>query len=176
MLSAKCMFNFKTAIDDVVISDINKEDLIDVRQWLNSQKDMDKDFENKGITFEEMLERFLEYYISENEIFFKITKDKKIIGIFKGRFEFKDINQFIIWYFLIDKKHRNKGIGTKIITKLIEYSKEKMNIDEICSVTIKDNYDGIRFWKNLGFKEMRIVKDFFDRGNKTKDMIILKKN
>lgn len=170
------MFNLKAVIDDIVISEINKEDLIYVRLWINSQNDIDKNFNSKPVTFEEILERFLEYYISENEIFLKITKDKKIIGIFKGRFEFKDINQFIIWYFLIDEKYRNKGIGSKIITNLIEYSKNKMNIDEICSVTIKDNYNGIRFWENLGFKQMRTVKGFFEMGNTTKDMIILKRH
>ncbi|WP_051986293.1 GNAT family N-acetyltransferase [Clostridium amazonitimonense] len=169
------MFNLEIFLEDIVVTDVNKEDLIYIQKWINSQKDIDESFNSKPLQFKEILERFLEYYISENEIFLKITKDNEIIGIFKGRVEFKKTNELIIWYFLIDKKHRDKGLGFKIISKLMEYVQKNMNITEFSSVAAEGNCQGIRFWRKLGFEPVRVAKNFFKVEEKQKDMIVLKR-
>ncbi|KOC39932.1 GNAT family acetyltransferase, partial [Clostridium botulinum] len=60
-------------------------------------------------------------YFNECEFVVKINKKNKLIGIFKGRTEFKNPNDVWIKYFLIDKEYRNYGLGSKVLNEILKY-------------------------------------------------------
>ncbi len=170
------MFVMELQFDDIKISSIDKEDLITIQQWINSQEDIDESFNKRPLPFEDFFERFLEYYMSDNELFLKMEKNNNIIGIFKGRVEFKKDSELIIWYFMIDKDYRKSGLGTKILNSILHYFSQNLSINYFSAVVMEGNKEGLNFWNYNGFKAIRVAKDFFQIEKEPKDMIVLQKS
>ena len=105
--------------------------------------------------------RFLEYYVTEDESFIKVTRNGEIIAVFKGRFEFNKKKELFIWLFIIEKRLRNEGVGTEIINEILECFKKQFNINMVQVGVVEKNIDGISFWKSLGFETRRISENFF---------------
>ncbi|MCM0648969.1 GNAT family N-acetyltransferase [Clostridium swellfunianum] len=169
------MFDMNVNIDDdIYIRSVKKEDVVSIQKWINNQNYNLNDKE-KPLGLKEIYERFLEYYVSEGEFFLKINKGDALIGILKGRIEFKNPNEVWIWYFLIDKECRNKGIGSKIVEGVENYFNQGFGIyDFYCGVCEQDT-KFLRFWNKNGYRLMRISKGFFKVDEQYKDMMIFKK-
>lgn len=168
------MFDINLSFEDIKITSVEKEDLVLIQKWINIQ-DIDESFNKKPLPFKDFFERFLEYYVSENEMFLKIEKQHNIIGIFKGRMEFKKTNEMIIWYFLMDNRYRNIGIGSKIVKHIVDYAHINMNIDDFSVMVMDGNHKALSFWHKQGFELIRVAKDFFQVEEKQKDMMVLRK-
>ncbi|MFL0267777.1 GNAT family N-acetyltransferase [Candidatus Clostridium radicumherbarum] len=166
------MFDVDFYIEDISVSSIEKEDVILVQHWINNQYINSEN--EKPLMFNDFYERFLEYYVSENEFFLKIEMEDKLIGVIKGRIEFKNINEVWLWYYLLDKDYRNKGIGSKIIEAMIKYFNVELGIFDFYAVVSERDTDIYNFWKKSSFKKIRVSKDFFNISGEDMDMIILK--
>jgi hypothetical protein len=165
------MLEVELRFNDIDISNITKGDLPIVQKWMRLQNQ----FVHDETDLQELKERFLESYISECEFFLKINKKDELIGIIKGRLEFKNPNEAWIWSFHLDNKYKTTKMNNEIVEKLLEYFLEWYGIDIFCTRIIKSDEEGLSFWKSIGFKSIRMVKDFYSINGKYMDMLIMKK-
>lgn len=162
------MFDVDIIFDGITVSGIDKSDILKIQHWMNSQRDVE-------VNFKDFFERFVEYYMSENEVFLKIERENKILGLLKGRIEFKNNNEFLIWYYIIDDKYRGKGIGSLILNSIQNYFIKEFNIKDFFAIVNEDNKQGLRFWNKNHFYLLRVAKDFFEKDHEMKDMFVLKR-
>ncbi len=170
------MLDLTLKSDDIIISSIGKEDALKVQRLIEGQEDyLDEDSYINSIRFDEFMKRFIEYYITENEIFFKILMDDEIIGVVKGRLEGKEDKELFLWFFMLDSKYRGLGMGKAILNILIDYFNHTLGVKIFSSGVCSCNDKAIRFWENNGFKPVRVTKNFFEEMENNKDLIIFKK-
>lgn len=62
----------------------------------------------------------------------------------------------------VKKEKRGKGIGTILTEKLISKGKNK-SIDKFTLEVRENNINAIKMYKKIGFKEVGIRKDFYDK-------------
>jgi len=153
-------FNF----DGIEVTNILQEDLAAIIK----RSESDKHFELTRLN-----ERFLESYLSECEYFLKISMDDSLIGLIKGRVEFKKPHEAWIWFYYIDEEKNRNGLDISLAWNLMEYLNDEYGvIDFYIRVTVEDHM-AIEFWKKLGFKPQRAVKDFYYIDGQSMDMLIL---
>lgn len=165
------MLDIHIQFDDIEMSNINEEDLSGVQKWMECQKNFFKEETNLN----DLRERFLESYISECEFFLKINQNLKLIGILKGRLEFKNPNEAWIWYFYINDNYRNTELNSATAKKIIKYFSDEYGINSFFIRIMKEDKESVDFWKSLGFVSIRLVKNFYSIHGEYKDMIIMKK-
>ncbi|NMM64527.1 GNAT family N-acetyltransferase [Clostridium sp. P21] len=165
------MLDIEVKFHDIEISNINKEDLEQVQKWMELQKS----FLREETDADDLKERFLESYISECEFFLKINKNSKLIGILKGRLEFKNPSEAWIWFFYLDDNYRNTELTNATARNIMKYFYSEYGVNIFLTRIIKDDIESINFWKGLEFKSIRIVKNFYKIHDEYKDMIIMKK-
>lgn len=167
------MFDISFEFDDINITSLESSDLPHIQKWLNQQSNF---YINDGnpIDSKELHERFLEYYVSEEEFFLKIEKSHKLIGLLKGRIEFKNNNNVWIWYFIIDSSYREKGIGSRILSELRRYFKKNYGIYDFYTGIVENDIQALRFWNRNNFTLLRVSEDYFSTEDKKINMLILK--
>lgn len=164
--------SFDIKDEDIKVLSIEKSDLLNTQIWINNQEG--EYFQNK-IQIDDLYERYLEYYISENEFFLKINKHNKLIGILKGRVEFKNPNIVWIKLFVIDEQFRSMGIGSKIINEFSQHFFNNYNIKRFYIGLIQKNYRALNFFEKNKFKIIRIVDSFSNTYNQENSLLILKR-
>ncbi len=70
----------------------------------------------------------------------------------------------------LDCKIRNKGFGTKLISKVIENAREKQ-CRRIWLITTNDNANAIRFYQKRGFEWVGFYKDAMEKSRQLKPEI-----
>lgn len=170
------MFDVNLSFDDVCISSIMKEDIKLIERLLNSQKCCIDSNIQFSIDQDELYQKFLEYYMNECEFFLKINKAGSLSGILKGRIEFKNPNEVWIWYFLLDGNIRGEGLENKVIDNIMLYFNKVYGIRDFFTGVQSRNENILRFWKDNGYKVIRISQDFYDLKEGHGDMLILKRN
>ena len=165
------MLELEINFNDINVSNVEKKDLTQIQAWM----EVEKQFAYGENSLEELYERYLESYISECEFFLKINKKNELIGILKGRLEFKNPNEVWIWFFYLNNEYRTIDVGVKIIQELINYFFDEYGIEICFTRIIKDDGENVGFWKNIGFNIVRMVKDFYCIDGKYMDMLIMKK-
>jgi RimJ/RimL family protein N-acetyltransferase len=169
------MFDINICFEDISISSIEREDVIQIQKWINSQDIYNGSALVKPLDLEEFVERFIEYYMSENEFFLKIKKSDELIGVFKGRVEFKNPNEVMIWCYIINNSVRGMGYGTKILNNILLYFKNNLGIATFSTGIVEGNSKAMRFWNKSRFNLLRISKNFFNIDGKEFDMLIFKR-
>lgn len=165
------MLDVEIKFKDIRISNVKGKDLIEIQSWMETNNDFLKEESN----FEDLRNRFLESYISQCEFFFKIEKDKKLLGILKGRIEFKIQNELWIWFFYVDNKYRYEDLRSTIINSVINYFFKKYGVNIFFARVIRNEPDNINFWKNIGFNVTRIVRNFYNINGENIDMVLMKR-
>ncbi len=95
-------------------------------------------------------------YEKEQEKFYKIMFENKIVGFFMLE-KCSDAHPYYIDYFAIFKEYQNKGFGTETIKKMLQ---EIANEDGLCIEIEKadeNNTNTLRrakFYENLGFEKI----------------------
>lgn len=167
------MFDVHIQLEDINISSIEKQDVLDIQKWINYQNCNSTDID-EPLPLKEFYERFLEYYISESEFFLKINQGDKLIGVLKGRIEFKNTNEVWLRYFLLDHNLRGRGIGSKIINNIKDYFSNNLGIDSFYTGVCEKDTRILKFWKKNNFQLFRISKNYFDNDGQELDMIIMR--
>lgn len=170
------MFDVNLNFDDVSISSIMKEDIKLIEHLLSSQKCCIDLSTQLTIDRDELYQRFLEYYMNECEFFLKINKAGNLSGILKGRIEFKNPNEVWIWYFLLDDDLKSKDLENRVIDNIMLYFNKVYGIRDFFTGVQNKSENIIRFWKDNGFKVIRVSQDFYDKNDGYADMLILKRN
>lgn len=114
-----------------------------------------KEWDNfKGILPDDLIEPE-----SEEDILKDIKKEKiyviaedsnQIVGVCYIDISFIKLKSIRLGNMIIKSNYRNKGIGTKIINKVIEFAKTN-NVKKIWLWTQEELTDAIHFYKNKGF-------------------------
>lgn len=137
------MFYIDLEFEDIRICSVEKEDLSGIYAWITHEED--------SLEESQFYERFLEYYLSECEFFLKINKNNNLIGVIKGKVEFKNPNEVWIRYFSLDSKERNRGLGSKILRNIIKYFFMDCSIWNFYAEIKEVNSESLIFWKKNGF-------------------------
>lgn len=165
------MIDIEITFKDINVSNIEKKDLPQIHTWMK----LENQFIDKENNLKDLNERFLESYISECEFFLKITKGNTLIGIIKGRLEFKSLNEMWIWFFYLNDKYQSTGLNYDIINELMNYFSEEYDVSIFFTRLLNNDHENVNFWKDIGFRIVRMVKSFYDIGGKYIDMLIMKK-
>ncbi len=146
----------KTLNANALIKFSESNGLHDIRSWTNTEKIQSYLDSGEYIGF-----------IARN---FDENNSNPIVGAIMGGFE----EEGRIWLELIvvSKNYRRKGIGGGLINKIFKKGKEKEF--RACFVDVDDdNYDAIKFYKKLGFKQVGKI-DYYYYDNK--NALIFMKN
>ncbi|WP_368488550.1 GNAT family N-acetyltransferase [Clostridium sp. BJN0013] len=165
------MLDVEINLKDIRISSVEEKDLIGIQKWMETNNA----FLKEESALEELKNRFLESYISECEFFFKIEKSEKLVGILKGRVEFKKQNELWIWFFYLDNICNSEDLRSVVIKYLMNYFNKIYGVNIFFARVIKDEADNVNFWKDIGFSLARMVKNFYNVNGKYIDMMLMKK-
>lgn len=120
-----------------MIVDLNELNIDSLSHPLLSKKDIKHDLENNP--FGKCI-----FYVENNEIIAYLY--------YSDIYERAEINQIEV-----KEKHRNCGIGTKLLEHLIKNVKKNITLE-----VKKDNYPAIKIYKKQGFKECAIRKGYYN--------------
>jgi len=144
------MFDIKINSDKIKITSIEKQDLGNIYKWIICQVEPINN--NLGFINEaEFYEKFVEYYLNECEIFLKVEILNKLIGILKGRVEFKNPNEVWLNYIFLNQENRNLGLGSRILKEIIGYFGKDFGIINFFVKIEEDNFITFDFWKKNKF-------------------------
>ena len=134
---------------------------------INFQDNFEKDFYDLNI-------EWLEYFFQVEEYDYKVLSNSKKYIINKGGKIFfaesagniigtvalmptKNKLVFELTKMAVKPEYRNKGIGTKLLKKCIDYSKSN-NHSSIILYSNKKLNNAIHLYRNFGFKEIKMEK------------------
>ena len=168
------MFNIDIEFDDVSIRNVEKEDIFKIENWVNNQQGFNIE---AGVNYgtREFYERYLEYCVSEGEYFLKVLCGSELIGIIKGRIEFKNPNEVWIMCYLIEISLYDADLSTTIINEFLEHLYKNYGICNFYTFVSANNYKMLKLWKNNKFEISRVTNSFFEINNKDQDILILKR-
>ncbi|MEA4827948.1 MAG: GNAT family N-acetyltransferase [Clostridium sp.] len=152
------MFDIKLKFNEIEIVSIEKEDLLNIYKWLKNESEYMNEYDMNLVDELQFYERFLEYYVSECEFFLKINQCNQLIGIIKGRIEFKNPNEVWITYFILDSNVRNAGLGSEILQAIVKYFNKDFGIVNFYA-KIEEFSQSIDFWKKNNFSILKIYKN-----------------
>ena len=168
------MFNIDIKFDDVRIMSVEKEDVFEIENWINNQQAFNIDA-RKNYGIKEFYERYLECYMSEGEYFLKVLRGRELIGIIKGRIEFKNPNEVWIMCYLIEFKLYDDDISSTIINEFLKHLYKNYGIRNFYTFVSANNHAMLRLWKNNDFEISRVTSNFLETDSEKKDILILKK-
>ena len=94
----------------------------------------------------------------KNQIFYGYYEDNNIIGFIHLTISFDEAD---IVNVIVQKQYRNQGIGSSLISHSIKENKlQKLNLE-----VKESNNNAIKFYENLGFKKIRIIKNYYGNEN-----------
>lgn len=161
-------------IDNMIITSVQKEDMRCIEEYFKNQYKA----QDEGISINNIYEKFLEYYVSENEFFLKINdkETNEFFGIIKGRVDFKNPHEAWIWSIFLNESMRNMGLGSIILENLSVYLKEEYGVRCFYTRILKDDNFKLNFWTKNGYEIIRFSEDYCKINDKKINMFILKKS
>lgn len=168
------MFNIDIVSHDISIMNVEKEDMLKIQKWINNQRVLNV-YAKKNYGIKDFYERYLEYYVSEGEYFVKVLSESELIGIIKGRIEFKNPNEVWIMCYLIEIKLYSTDLATLIINKFLTHLYENYGMRNFYTFVSVNNLEMLELWKNNDFKISRVTNNFLEVDGKDKDILILRK-
>jgi len=168
------MFNIDIKFDGISIMNVEKEDIFEIQNWVNNQQVFNIDAQ-KNYGIKEFYERYLEYYVSEGEYFLKVLCGSELIGIIKGRIEFKNPNEVWIMCYLIEFSLYETETSTIIINEFLKHLYKNYGIRKFYTFVSANNHWMLKLWKNNNFEISRVTSNFLELDSEEKDILILKK-
>ncbi|MFX1451469.1 MAG: GNAT family N-acetyltransferase [Promethearchaeota archaeon] len=121
-------------------------------------------FENDGYSIY-FLTQGLEFL--SNSIF--VAEENKLIGYILGALDQKDSNVGWFLNIAVMKGNQGKGIGYKLLEKLMDFFKES-RCKEVHLTVTPNNLGAIHLYEKFKFKKIKIIKDYFGKG---KDRLLM---
>ncbi len=134
---------------------------ISARDYNNSKREMWNIFRKSSYK----IYRFVDSYV--------IELNKEIIGyggIWSAKYDPKRFS--MLDWFVIDKYHREMGLGHQLMKFLFKRAQAR-KIRYIYVETWPENKNAVKFYKNLGFKQICKIPEYYDDET---DLIILLKD
>ncbi len=164
---------------NLVITQILKKHLKDAHKIYNYYiENSYSNFEEKKISFKDFILNYKK--ITKQKLPYLVAIfDKKVVGIayinkFRDKSGYKFAFENTIY---INNKYVKKGIGLKLLKKLILVSKKNKNIKKIVAVIAGiDSSGSIKIHKKTGFKKCGLLKKIGFKNGKWIDSIIMQKD
>jgi len=170
------MFKVSINYKDINISSVMMEDIKCIQKWFNEKNQLVYYGNDDYLEISELNEIFVEYYVSESEIFLKISKENKLIGLFKGRLEFKDKNIIWISCFVLEHLYLDNNEENVILDEILKFFLHNYGISEfLIGISVKEK-ETLNLLKSNGFKLVRISNDFLISNEDSPNTMIMKKN
>ena len=134
-------------MENLIIDKMNLKDFEQIKE--NLQKDFD-DFWNANI---------LESELKNNNSLYFVAKNKNEIVGFIGII--KNVDFVEILNIVVKKDFRNKGIGNKLLQKIIEVVKE-MEMQEIYLEVNEKNENAIKLYEKNNFEKIGVRKKYYN--------------
>ena len=140
---------------------------------------------NSYANFEENSMKFIDFYqnfknITDSNLPYIVAlDDKRVIGIaYLNKFRDKSGYRFAFENTIyVSNDYIKKGIGSKLLEKLIDISKKNTNIKKIVAVIgSKDNKGSLKIHQKYGFKKSGVLKKIGFKNNTWIDAILMQKN
>lgn len=130
--------------------DLKGEDIHDVLKFLNNVKE---------VKISE--EHLKQYVLNPKTHTAKIIKEgKRVIGYISGQVIPPEAEIFDI---AVEKNHRRRGLGKKLMT-IIEHEFKEKKADKVFLDVAKDNSNALNFYVHHGYKNVGTRKDYYGRG------------
>ena len=134
-------------LENLIIEKMNLKDFEQIKK--NLQKDFD-DFWNANILESELKNNNSLYFVAKNK-----NEILGFIGIIKN-FDFVEVLNIVV-----KKDFRNKGIGNKLLQKIIEVVKE-MEMQEIYLEVNEKNENAIKLYEKNNFEKIGVRKKYYN--------------
>ncbi|MCY6354950.1 GNAT family N-acetyltransferase [Clostridium sp. ZS2-4] len=153
------MFDIRLKFENIEILSIEKEDLESIYKWYVKEENFLYKRQQETMNKNQFYERFLEYYLSECEFFLKIIRNKQLIGIIKGRIEFKNPNEVWLGYMILDHSLRGKGLGGKVLKEIIKYFCVECGICNFYAKVKEKDFSFISFLRKIKFRVLKFSQE-----------------
>ena len=131
-------------MDDVVIRKMRESDINQVRDFYSKH-----DFHHVASIDEDYLRKCINTSLGEYITFIVAEFDDKIVG----SVYVADLGSMVtIWGFVVDEKHRNRDIGTKLFEKVLGIAESKKR-DVISLLVNPENRIALKFYEKFGFEK-----------------------
>ena len=135
-------------------------------------------FEESKISFKDFNKNFKN--ITDNKLPYIVAlDDKKVIGIaYLNKFRDKSGYRYSFENTIyINNEQIKKGIGSKLLNRLLKISKKNKNIKKIVAVISSVNSKGsLKIHEKFGFKKSGVLKQIGFKNNRWIDAILMQKN
>ncbi|MEF9934862.1 MAG: GNAT family N-acetyltransferase [Clostridium sp.] len=140
---------------DFFVDESNAEDIIEITEIYNSNKEFLKKHTNKeNVTFDWLLEDLKE---TRNSGFSPCKIVDKESGAILGILDFKLSSETYLSLFMLHNKYINKGIGKTVFAEFESYAKNNGSHAIRIDVVDSKNEDALRFWVKRGFQKIKEV-------------------
>ncbi|WP_291864298.1 GNAT family protein [Maribacter sp.] len=103
------------------------------------------------------------------------TKEKEVVGLI-DLFDFDPKNKKAgIGIVVLQKEHRNEGIGAEAIAILCDYAFTVLDLHQLYANVLEDNMASIHLFKKLDFKQIGVKKDWIYSSGNYKNEILFQK-
>ncbi|SKA94453.1 Acetyltransferase (GNAT) domain-containing protein [Caloramator quimbayensis] len=167
------MIPIKIIKNDYVIRNIKLEELNEALNCINRSEESYKTLgRDNYLTFDDIMQRYLETLTNSLEFFCGVYIEEKLIGIIKGRIENNIQKELWLMSIIVLEKYRMKGFGTSIIKDIEEFFIKNYSVKVFCALVVDDNISGKYFWNKNDYKMVRTIKGMISND---KNMTIYKK-
>lgn len=168
------MLDVVIRINNLCISNVLEDDIEEIEHWIKLQNYNDNNKKVIEVNAKELYDRYLECYLSECEFFLKIVNCNKLVGILRGRAEFKKSNDITFMFMLLDNTSP-VTLADSIINALTNYFYNEYSINSFYSYVVDcdDNY--LNDWKRNNFFVINRYKEYYNFNNRAYDMLLLGK-
>ncbi|RCX16637.1 acetyltransferase (GNAT) family protein [Anaerobacterium chartisolvens] len=173
------MYSLNIENSIVYFKDINIRDLKEILKWYNNVEEFKfATGIDTPMTLQALVGKYAEVAVCGNEFFVGIFSKEhdRMIGIMKGRVQYKDRPAVWISSIVIDRRFQRRGYGSIALELLLKHLKEEKNIRRAYLAVIEENLSGITFWEKQKFKPLRKIENHIRLNNKSHNAVVMYKS
>ena len=145
---------------DIELKKIEEVDLPNILGWVESGADMVQ-WSGPWFTFPLDLEQLQQFFLSPNNRQFKATfkETGEMVGQVGFSFVWQRLQTANLGPVIVSPNHRNQGIGTQMIKKVLRIGFEELRVHRIELRVFDFNVSAIRCYENAGFKREGLLRE-----------------
>lgn len=146
--------NYYCKYDNILIRQLNKEDIENIRQWRNEPSNTKYLRKIPYITSEMQEEWYNRYLLDEDEMTFAIVENKefnRVIGslsLYNFKKETVEFGKILIG----DSETRGRGCGANSVRAVVDLALNQLGKKTVYLHVFKDNVDALKTYLKVGFE------------------------
>lgn len=168
------MLDVVIPIGNLYITNVLEDDIKEIGHWIKLQNYNKNDVKFIELNEKELYDRYLECYLSECEFFLKIKNCNKLIGILRGKAEFKKSNEITFVFMLLENNIADEE-ACSIISALTDYFYNEYSINNFYSYVVDGVNNYMKSWEKNNFFVINRYNQYYNFNNRAYDMLLLQK-